>query len=381
MRSTLKYDIIIQNCWGACFMKTKIIYISGSEVFEMTDIRAAFEEVRGTLGLGSDTVLFGVPVDSDSMNENKNSAATPTCAIDTPNTITDEQSEQVTDATPTDIPNNIDIIDTDIKTDDRPADMPEKNIPAADIEPAAPVKKTRGRPRKTAPVVQEAAPAPEMETKPAETKTDEPAEKVIPILSVLASGGNNATAQPAETVTEDLADEISDAGTSDAEQDTIIESVAEESENIVIGDEPAEDISLADMIDDNAPAAAAEKTLEQLLESMAPLREDHGDANLHAPADAVPMDIDTADADTSDDADATLEQLAAEFADTADEIPVAPATTGQGKIGKLKNILPFKKARREDTGLMGDLFGWAGVAANDEDFSIPGFFTTSASKK
>ncbi len=30
---------------------------------------------------------------------------------------------------------------------------------------------------------------------------------------------------------------------------------------------------------------------------------------------------------------------------------------------------------------MGDLFGWAGVAANDEDFSIPGFFTTAASKK
>ena len=41
-------------------MKTKIIYISGSEIFDMADIRAAFEEVRGTLGLDSDTVLFGV---------------------------------------------------------------------------------------------------------------------------------------------------------------------------------------------------------------------------------------------------------------------------------------------------------------------------------
>ena len=45
-------------------MKTKIIYISGNEVFDMADIRAAFEEVRNTLHLGSDTVMFGVPVDN-----------------------------------------------------------------------------------------------------------------------------------------------------------------------------------------------------------------------------------------------------------------------------------------------------------------------------
>ena len=46
-------------------MKTKIIYISGNEVFDMADIRAAFEEVRTTLGLGRDTIMFGVPVDND----------------------------------------------------------------------------------------------------------------------------------------------------------------------------------------------------------------------------------------------------------------------------------------------------------------------------
>ena len=46
-------------------MKTKIIYISGNEVFDMADVRAAFDEVRSTLGLGKDTVMFGVPVDSD----------------------------------------------------------------------------------------------------------------------------------------------------------------------------------------------------------------------------------------------------------------------------------------------------------------------------
>ena len=38
-------------------MKTKIIYISGNETFEMTQIRAAFEEVRETLGLDKDTIF------------------------------------------------------------------------------------------------------------------------------------------------------------------------------------------------------------------------------------------------------------------------------------------------------------------------------------
>ena len=50
---------------GDKFMKTKIIYISGNEVFEMAEIRAAFEEVRTALGLSNDTILFGVPVDCD----------------------------------------------------------------------------------------------------------------------------------------------------------------------------------------------------------------------------------------------------------------------------------------------------------------------------
>ena len=50
-------------------MKTKIIYISGNEVFDMAEIRAAFEEVRCALGLDDDTVLFGVPVDKDNAIE------------------------------------------------------------------------------------------------------------------------------------------------------------------------------------------------------------------------------------------------------------------------------------------------------------------------
>lgn len=65
MRSTPKCDIMFASSGGFVSMKTKIIYISGNEVFDMADIRAAFDEVRSTLGLGKDTVMFGVPVDSD----------------------------------------------------------------------------------------------------------------------------------------------------------------------------------------------------------------------------------------------------------------------------------------------------------------------------
>ena len=46
-------------------MKTKIIYISGGEIFNMSDVRSALDCVRHELGLGPDTVLFGVPVDAE----------------------------------------------------------------------------------------------------------------------------------------------------------------------------------------------------------------------------------------------------------------------------------------------------------------------------
>ena len=44
-----------------------------------------------------------------------------------------------------------------------------------------------------------------------------------------------------------------------------------------------------------------------------------------------------------DDTDATLELLATEFAESADKIVAPSKTETRGKIGKLKNILPFKK--------------------------------------
>jgi len=114
------------------------------------------------------------------------------------------------------------------------------------------------------------------------------------------------------------------------------------------------------------------KKHEQLLESMTPLRED---VNTNNATDDTTNDWDNDVSLTETDTDATLAQLASEFAENEDKIVASPKTETHGKIGKLKNILPFKKAKRDDSSLMGDLFGWAGVAANDDDFSIPGFFT------
>ena len=361
-------------------MKTKIIYISGSEVFEMSDVRAAFDEVRNALGLGRDTVLFGVPVDNDDALSQAAPAA---------------KAPEIEDVAPVVIEEPTEII-SEPESEPAPAEpeeiiIPEQEIvieePIAEVAPVveeapAPVKKSRGRPRKTAPKAEVTGDAPA--AMPADGVTAAPqSEKVIPILSVLAAKAPVAEAAP---------DIASDAAPAVAEEDPAeIAAVADEQAQDV-ADEPAADlanddtaiesVSIDDMIADQAPEEPIEKTLEQLLESMTPLREDHGEAAIADAADDIAPAIDMTDDEPIPvgDADATLEQLAAEFANTEDKIAAPAPTQSQGKIGKLKNILPFKKARREDTGLMGDLFGWAGVAANDEDFTIPGFFTTAAKK-
>ncbi len=361
-------------------MKTKIIYISGSEVFEMADVRAAFDEVRTTLGLGNDTVLFGVPVDSDDALAANNSADTAKCETIENICATEQVPEEFVDTveeinTPTEI---IEPVETSCEEEaleeEIPTPEPEPEIqPETESEPtpaaevAMPIKKSRGRPRKVVAVEETDAPAPVADSAPQ-------SEKVIPILSVLAS--NVARAEETATI----------PATAELEEESIIAATEAEAalEEETITPEDATMATIEDMIADDAPEEPLEKTLEQLLESMTPLREDHIETGMTAaPQDsaATTPHIPESEMIQIDDADATLEQLAAEFADAEDNIPTPAPAPAQGKIGKLKNILPFKKARREDTGLMGDLFGWAGVAANDEDFTIPGFFTTAASKK
>ncbi len=290
-------------------MKTKIIYISGGELFEMAQIRAAFEEVKSTLGLDKDTVLFGVPVDCDSAIEEvaDNTHETPVVVAEPVTEIIPEISE----------------------------------IPEVKENPEIPQ------------ILQE-------DTEEIETE-DAP---VVPILSVLAT--NDEEIQPESVAEQDDITEISDVTEPVVD---IVEPVTAEPEEISF---VSETVSVDDIVDDNVPDIPMEKTLEQLLESMTPLREDITPKEDIADSENVFEDTTVLDAS---DTDATLAQLASEFALTEDKIAPAPRAETSGKIGKLKNILPFKKAKREDNSLMGDLFGWAGIAANDEDFSIPGFFT------
>lgn len=335
-------------------MKTKIIYISGNEVFDMTDVRAAFEQVRAALGLGKDTILFGVPVDSDntladiSVTEKDITAVSETPTV----TFCCENSGAVADESVTEIIGSA----TDVST--QPSEKESDLV--IDVQQS-----------ETATTV-----APEQDT-------------IIPILSVLSVQeedviDSSEMVAGVEAVQSEIAEsesvsEVADQETENVtaiEEEPVISSISIDSELIAPAtdsDTVATTVSISDMINDDAPVAPVEKTLEQLLESMTPLREDQSIAEYDEKTNIVSEESfdDFIDTDT----DATLAQLASEFAETEDTISVPKKNESHGKIGKLKNILPFKKAKRDDSGLIGDLFGWAGIAANDDDFSIPGFFT------
>ena len=302
-------------------MKTKIIYISGNEVFDMRDIRAAFEEVRSALNLDKDTVMFGVPVDADDA-----------CIM---NTETPKEIAPVIEEAPEPI---------------------EETIPETPVIEEAPVieateqiaPKKRGRPRKE-PIVEtvdeENSVEQVIEPVVSEEQAKEPVEeKTVSILSVLS--GN--TTEPAT--------ESDDATQIESEVEIISE----------ITDEKAEDIVPEEPIEEDEP------DLEKLLSEMTPLAEDTVDEPVEEVAEETP--------ETDLSVDATLEQLATEFVSSQDKIASETKPQSRSKIGKLRNILPFKQSKHKDQG-MGDLLEWAGIAANDEDFSVPGFFTSAASRK
>ncbi len=383
MRSTPKCDIIIASSGGCFSMKTKIIYISGNEIFDMTDIRAAFNEVRTTLGLDKNTVLFGVPVDNDDSLSAENNVEK----------SVNEHIEQFSTQ--------------EILTNDA-VELPQENIIEPEITEISEektkkstTKKTRGR-SATKSVIEPTIEANAEEEQIIEETSNIPAEepqkeneeeKIIPILSILAAKKDEPEQNSISSY------ETIDSKVSDVKEPEITEQEEKQPESITADidlnveldvpataeDEseiPAQRVTIEDMITEDAPSEPIEKTLEQLLESMTPLREDAVEEHSHnSPAKEV-IDLEETVEDFSADApDATLEQLAAEFAENEDKIPTETKTENHSKIGKLKNILPFKKAKRDDPGLMGDLFGWAGIAANDEEFSIPGFFTNAAQKK
>lgn len=359
---------------GVWFMKTKIIYISGSEIFEMSQVRAIFEEIRENLGLDKNTILFGVPVDSDDALADKNAINTDIESQKAPiQTIVTE--EPITETQPI-----ISIIEEQI-TENIADDVEQV---AEDITPETEELITTSAEIK--PIIEETVPVAEDEN-----DTQNAKETIIPILSILATNSSDSDDEPnveaTETNEETIIDEVDEKTVNVEIQQTTIET--NDDEEVTISDikfDAEVDESdavltkqiITDMLNDEAPIAESEKTIEQLLESMTPLREDF-DTDNQPEENLSDFDFETPKSD--EDEDATLAQLASEFAKTEDKIVVDNKPETHGKIGKLKNILPFKKAKREDNSLMGDLFGWAGIAANDEDFSMPGFFTPSASRK
>lgn len=321
-------------------MKRKIVYISGAESFDIKDVKAAFEEVRNTLKLDSDTLLFGVPV---------------------------EEFVSVSDET---VVEKTDSVTPVVFADDVVPEQVVETVAAPIIE--KPKKASRKKHAVTEEQVTENIESVADEKKP-ETAIENPNDTALPILSVLSSN-----TVPLDSDNTEADDVIKD--------DFIIEPIEDKKEEIqenqeseIISDEfmdvdETELVSddIADMVKDDMPVDETEKTLEELLETMTPLRED-----------AQP-EIKSTDSDIdfqSDTSDTTLESLASEFVENQDNLLPPKKNAQRSKIGKLKNILPFKKMKREDPGIMGDLFGWAGIAANDEDFTMPGFFTGVASKK
>ena len=308
-------------------MKTKIIYISGNELFDMADIRSAFEEVRSALSLGDDTILFGVPVDNDD-------AFIETDAPQVTNESVVDVAEPIVDIAPAKSPKVVPITRaTTTKKVEKPVEEPieEPVTQIEDVDLGEPIEQTQ-----------------EPDTEIPDSGQENNDEHVIPILSVLGSESK----EPADIDTE--------------EPEPIVEKETTEITE-------TETVTISDMIADEIPTVEPEKTLEELLESMTPLGEDSEKPTTPTETPTPESTTDT-NKKPDDDTDATLEKLATEFFENQDKIGTPEKTTSRGKIGKLKNILPFKKAKHDDSGLMGDLFGWAGVAANDEDFTIPGFF-------
>lgn len=309
-------------------MKTKIIYISGDDKFNVSDIRAAFNEVRTALNLGVDTVLFGVPVDTD-----------------------DALNNEFQDIKP------IDPVPT------APEPVITEDIQEPIPEPVKTEVKKRGRKKTTVSEVE-----PEPGTK-VENNSDE---KIIPILSVL---GNS---EPVEKTTEEITQESPEPV---PESNIAIEHTVTENDGIVT---ETNTITVQEIITDNSEPSEineTEKTLEELLESMKPLDSEIEDSDDDEAQQEIAKDEPVVDTPSADIEDITLQQLATEFIESQDKIVNTTKSNSKSKIGKLKNILPFSKQKqREDTGLMGDLFGWAGFAANDEEFSMPDFFSGATKK-
>ena len=152
--------------------------------------------------------------------------------------------------------------------------------------------------------------------------------------------------------------------------------------------------------DDMLAEAADEsvQSIEDIFKGIPPLAEDRP-VDLTAPPQAEEVAPEEDDADSTapaadlspvaaHDEDTTLSKLAAEFvaahpaSDSVRKGADDDVGAGKSKIGRLKNILPFKKKEKTESSVFGDLFGWAGVAANDDadGFAMPDFFQAGSNR-
>lgn len=257
-------------------VNTKIIYISGGENLDRAAIKTAFDEVRQTLGLGADTLLFGVPLEDEE-------TATESVVAEKPKKTRKSRVEKLE-------------INEEVITE------------TTNVSDAQTV-----------------------------------SEPVIPILSVL-SGGKTESEPVQELQQQDM-----------SEPPEIIET-----QQVSI-------LEITESLEEELPTSENKipQTIEDIFENLKPLPEE--------------KIIETPRSETNDsrspdlDDDATLSKLAAEFVESEENKKPEPETRTK-KMGKLKNILPFKKAKKDDAGMLGDLFGWAGIAANEDDAGTSGFF-------
>jgi hypothetical protein len=285
-------------------MKTKIIYISGGEVFPPAQVRGAFDAVRSMLNLDSDTIIFGVPVDSDDV-----------CAGISP---------------------EITMVAAEIAKEEQM----EENLISKAPEIAEKPKRTRKKKEADAAVS-------DTENKP-----------VTPILSII--GAVNPETAPSQEI---------------VEEESII--IMESESEIAMESDAAGVQSLSDSIDDDEI-----KSIEDIFADIAPLSEDRPvDLTEYGHAEDADEAHVAESSETDAEIDETLSKLATEFVAThpSPQSGAEALGTKGGRIGKLKNILPFKKKEKTESSVLGDLFGWAGVAANDDaaEFAMPEFFRMS----
>lgn len=301
-------------------MNTKIIYISGGANKSPAEIQSALDTVRAAMGYDADTLLFGVPLEDNTASSDVNDVAAPVAVMPAPvaDTVVDEP-----------------IADT----------VAQETNPIAESESAAVI------------------------SKPKRTRKKNATES--PILSVISSAQETETNET-ETPQMDnitIADDSPNAPISDnvKSPDDII--ITESITDIITADDDGEDEirSIEDIFAGIAPIAEDEP-----VDITSPLDENNNFNKTSA--DTVAKQITTDTTESPADFDATLGELASEFLES-DAPENAPAARGT-KIGKLKNILPFKKKEKTGGSMLGDLFGWAGVAANDDDvdFAMPDFF-------